>query len=856
MSFTSILRLLFSFTILVPAFAQSKESAFSEVATFFDQHIEKLPDNFSKLKNKGEGAAAQAISNAIFNQLENITAVNQDFGGTKFGLKLGRKIYDNFDIEESFTVVDRINVPVTLPGISIPLGSSPVSFNIGLSAGLELYNIRQVKAGQFDKAVQTLQNLFGKKDLEDRGQAISTSEWIGAARDSFKDSKNNFSTQNENPPDLVDSLNDARFGRLWNLVAFPLRLPLKADWLNRLDDNEVISYKVNGAIEVGPSVGITTSFLGQDNAPLNVGAHLRAYLRGQFKITVLKIDDRFTKVKVTRGHEKGISGSVGVNANLKLFDGILVATNIAGFKIDKTILKTEWSLVPFQVSGDMALGHSLEVGYLYDMKDERAVQAYEMAVLGQFGLSDELAEELSSQRESAPIQKLFQKNADSSRVSNNVQMKLKLYSKSAGGTYTVEDATIDFPDGTTKVYTANTVSNNERKLDFIVWHAKEVVEFNATVKHFNDITKKESTLGMIARGRIEDTVTRGQELNRYTKKFEELFSDKPLFPKAPIFFEDEYTDANGVVVKEAGFGRSALNYQIGFSRDNVIKLAQTPEDMMWPSLEIGFERLAGIWGSTFKRITAAVFGPLVNLFEFGADFGQTEERGGIKYQHALIFKDKWVELQQIASGNMKDPLIEKSFAEKLSDMFSDKTYTYELTKTVMSALRTQKVNDISYQVTIKSTAFPTIDIKSGDITEIEKITQAYTKATDFDKSPVVKDFELEVTGMKSEVIKINNKEYRVRVTFNLAKAPEMVVFRLDEQSSLLRISERLKQIVVYNRGQFKQGPNEIILDKNSSNDYEQALAELLEEDTNYALGVATILGKTSGPVSTTKFYTH
>lgn len=63
-------------------------------------------------------------------------------------------------------------------------------------------------------------------------------------------------------------MRNARYGKIWNLLGGELlkavRLPVKAENLKYLENDEVVSYQVSGYLEMGPSVGISANLGGTD----------------------------------------------------------------------------------------------------------------------------------------------------------------------------------------------------------------------------------------------------------------------------------------------------------------------------------------------------------------------------------------------------------------------------------------------------------------------------------------------------------------------------------------------------------------------------------------------------------------
>ncbi|MCM2277883.1 MAG: hypothetical protein NDJ89_07375 [Oligoflexia bacterium] len=817
---------------------------------------ESLPAEIAEAANKGREKLGHRISNAFFERISDFDLLDGD-------LKASRSVFDNNDIEESFTVVDRLRLPVSLTVATLPLGSGFATFNIGLGGSLDVTNLRIVKPSNSLYSKRLLEELLESRDLERRSRELDDSDWLAVARSEFAhaspETPDYYSApaekEGEKPVFLLDSLRKARYGRLWNLVASPLRLPLRAEWLSRLEDDEVMTYAGTGLIEVGPSLGLTLQTSSGVLSDLGLNASIRAYLKGEFRVSVMRIGEKRAKVKVTRRVEKGIRGSAGSQTRAEIYDGFLLAGSTLG--------KIRPSLVPISFSADRAFGRTFEVGYEYDLNDERGIEAYEQAVIGQMGLSDELALATLSDGAAAPVRRAFGRDGEDRRSSRAIGVKLALLKHTGDSTYTVEEATISFPDGTSKVFKARTDALFKRTTGVGIWRSSESARYSIRTDLIENEDGAPGAYGWIAEARIEDNSASGFELNRYASMIESVFGNDRIFPEVPLFLPpdenlnsyrwNEATSANEPAPPEpTRYGYTSFYFRIGLTAAQLRRFATVQPERMWELLELGFERPAGFWTTSGGRAASGVGGWLYNLLGWSTHFTDVDERLGPKFAHARDFQERWAGLAPLAAnaGTLEG---QRAFARRIGEMYGDKIFAYELIKTTLLALRDLREEEISFQINARSAAFGTRDLRGGTITEIEKLTQRYADETDFDRPILRQDPGLELSRLKAEALEGTGA---VKVAFTAARAPGLLMIKLDELSSTLRIATPVRRMLIPNRGGFQAGRNELLLERSEIPGFRRELACALRPGRNYRLTLALIDGGNAGPAQSTEFFVN
>lgn len=839
-----------------------------------EARFEKLPDDFARVAARGRNRLGNKISNAVFERLSEWDANVTLGSGTSLGVQAGRTVFANSDVEESFTVVDRMSFPVSLPGISLPLGVPGASFNFGISGRLDFTNLRVVKPTDSLAKETLISSLLDAEDLQKRRDEADASDWLKLAlkqasekgSEAGKDAVDLTQT-GDKPVFFIDSLRNARYGRLWNQFSHPLRIPLKAEWLDRLDDSEVITYGGSGTVEVGPSYGLNYTFSGPITGA-SIGASFRAYLRGTYKISIMKLERTRARVKVTRGSSRGFSGSIGTSAAPEVYDGFLVGATIAGKERGKKFANLNETLVPFSFAASTSWGSSLDIGYEYDFTDARAVEAYEQAVIGRFGLSDELSVALAAMGEQAPVRRVFQRDSEDKSSSHQIAMRLNVFKRDASGSYSVSDAVVQFPDGTSHVFKARTDAAFSRGLKiWKLWKMSESVTYSVSTDYLEDVADPAGTgtFGWVAEGRIVDNSTSGLEMNRYSEMIESLFGKPGLFPRMPITLpldpaEEErraqaHEDYTQAPLEETEFGDSMYYFRVSLTPDQMMKFARIDDSQMWSQMEKGFERFDGAWNSAYARTIARIGGWFTNAVGWVFSADEIDQRLGARFIHADRFMDRRKELRGILGDAKSASQLtldqRRAASKKVGEMYSDDVFVYELVRTTLSALREQGETDLSFHITTQSSAFPAIDIDGGKINDIDKITQRFARETDFDHPQLGQNLSLGITGLQLQVV----SESRYEVKFAAAVEAPMVLIKIDSVSSLLKLTGSVKRLLIPNRGQFPAGANTLVLDSVMGEGFRKDLAQVLEPGKTYRMTIALVDGRTSGPAVSVEFKT-
>lgn len=452
---------------------------------------------------------------------------------------------------------------------------------------------------------------------------------------------------------------------------------------------------------------------------------MRAFINGNYRITILKISDRIAKVKVTRASRKGLRTSFSATTGeLHVYDGFVIKEDVP--VLDDRQFELHFEGVHVNVSAERSFGDSLEIGYQYNLRDKDARRAYERALMGRLGLSDDLAAKSKSMKDKAPVQFLFHRDTDDRSTAHNSEIAILITKRQGQASSRIERADVVFPEGKVQTFTATSHNGFTKRTSFLgLWGNKEEIDYDIKIQEQVQIPSLETNWGLVSHGRIEDDDTRGLELNTYTKMVESLFSDQEIFPKVPIVMPTDLNQQNNQSEGQAEpapqptrFGRSSLYYKFSLTSAQLMAFAKTPQADMWKYLEKGFGRFESSWTRhPSDRFMARIVGVPMDYLSFLFSYSDITARFGAGIVHANKFRKNWIKLQELAGrGEQYWNSAEggQAAVELLGKMMADRTFTYELSKTVLLALREQGVRDISFRVSAHvSPAAPTSRTSAG-----------------------------------------------------------------------------------------------------------------------------------------------
>lgn len=225
--------------------------AFLSIAHATNTPIDWPTDLYDRLRERAGNEWDQAgaeLHSSLFESLSDLSLIETSLGPVEVELGVERKVYKNYDLLNSYTVIDFMKVPISWPvplGDAISVGASSLQFQLGLTLSPELMNIRQVLPKGLETLEDTTKLTLGLKD--EVAQINSRDD----DADSLLGPIGEILPWNSDNP-----LTRARYYKFWNLFTGPLKLPLSATKLKHdLSIGEIMSYTLRGRVELGASVG-------------------------------------------------------------------------------------------------------------------------------------------------------------------------------------------------------------------------------------------------------------------------------------------------------------------------------------------------------------------------------------------------------------------------------------------------------------------------------------------------------------------------------------------------------------------------------------------------------------------------
>ncbi|MBA3846733.1 MAG: hypothetical protein H0X45_08825, partial [Planctomycetes bacterium] len=770
----------------------------------------------------------EKLSAAIFELIEDIEVAEVEIAGGSLDLKVGRKVYDNHDVLGSWTVVDHFRIgakyplytPTHIVGSNITLG-----FTVGARAGADFINIRQVMPEHYREVPSTEERLdqienskFYRLMLGEPGAPPGAAERSPAEQ---ADEDENSGTDDEDPAETwivfeneqggneaeliaYDGLTRARYSQLWNLIAFPFTIPLKSEWIRRMEVDEIISYTGTGTVELGPSVGWNFDITGISDT-FSASVSFLTYLRGEWRISIWRENERFAQVKLTRTTRAG--RSAGLNAETdELVDGFTLVNSEVNFK--------QTRITPFSFTVGKGRGRAFDVVYRYDMQSRDGQRAFQRAVRGQFGTSDRLAGGLQwlKQPVDSPVRKLAIRRTDFENVDKSTSTKFGfLYRHRHDASVVHADVLITTPDGVTRFFQSTAADSQLWKL---VWGTRE--EKNHDFRITVDLDRWEQdlpdalTLSVI--GEIIDTDTTGDEMRHYIDEVEEATGQAGFFPRPPTHFppadaprfdhdaEHDRRAGVGPRLVEVDYGRSTFYYQVTYDQRQVERFVGLERTAMWPAMERAFGVEPGAWSSRWRRTqwrSTHAFERLLNLPLYIANINL--RRGSI-----LASADDAIRRWRMARGQVDV----REQVRQLGLMFANRRYGAELSRLLRAVLAGERA---SYQLSGTS-EFGSFRDSGVSTIPIEPYPERLQRLIDFDQQrrrPV--DDPYAAIG-DLDVSLPDRDHVALHFAIGGGAVPKALYFRLDRRRPW-RLSSVVREAVYVNhQGAFQPGENKMLID--------------------------------------------
>jgi hypothetical protein len=752
--------------VLVQAQVLDGPNTSIEVPSTTKPGVDLWPDRvWTDLSREVDRSGTQ-LTNILFDQIDKfeLYSVSQNNNSAALGVK--RSVYDNQDVLNSYTVNDQFLIELgrNATEYSIPLVpalASPVNFNLGINGRLQVTHIRQVSSSRFPK-LPTVADL--QKELEEESRVLENEKrkWWE-----------------------MDPSWRPRLIKFWNPLISVWRIPWTKEGLKKIQVGDLISYSTSGHV----SVGIEAGFLPVRLTPgidLSVGAGVQAYVRGEFRITLLKESERYVKVKLTRVRSYGKAMTVGSTTNdMKVMEGFFL---FEGKKLEKEIKDQKITVIPFKLTVDHENKNQSDIGYRFDLDDPEGEIAFEKAMRGNFHYAHEISEK------SDKVTHILTREAFEKRRSSGYTLGLKwLYN--FGKSREKKDlwAVIEKPDGEKEIFKSSlqmarswtTLWGTGEKQNFLF---TTILDESAWLK------KEENSFQLISEALYEDVTTTGREMHKYVRDVQSVIGNRQIIPELPLLVPKEGSNR----LKRAKYRRSSFYFGQYFSQKQVEKFIMTDSKKAW---EISCR--------SFDYVTD----PLKKSSKINAFF-----------RHWMDVQEKYKTANSL---------------ETLIDALQNLRLLFKFHGRAIHAMRALIVSldgeDIDYFVTATNNAFGRIQFRGRQTTNAERLLQLADETVDFENKVGMYRPDLNAKIEDFKVEQLPNKH--LKISFTMPKFMPYFFFKLIRSSGWKKV-KTLKDFIYVNKGRFKEGKNEFIVRPASEGNLESALWEGLRTSDYYTLQVA------------------
>jgi hypothetical protein len=803
----------FSFLFSPMTFAQSRV----EVSPFPGEFLSRMSDSVNNEWND----LGDKLSASLFESLTDRELVDFNLGGDlNLKLEVRRRVFNNQDILDTWTVIDSVRIPLHLPipitSNEIGMGNGVFGVQLGLTLGANAFNIRQVGPANFDeleptekleeelreakKLADLLKNELPEDDILFESSQQEREGILGRAEDFIL-------WNTENPRTR------ARYSKLLNILTHPFRLPLTSERIKEFPIGEISSYTLDGSIQLGASVGWNGIDLISENLTNSrAGLGLATYLEGKYRVSIWKEKANSAQVKVSRIRTKGVVATLGSSeARHEIFRGFIV--------FGHNILNISEQVVPFNLVVNKGQSEQFDIGYRYDLNSTQALKAYEKAAFGRFALSDELSEVPNS-----GVKKIYTRNQVSTSQNNQYKMKLSLFFERVRSSSTTQSAAIITLNGE-ETHLFKAVQNNYQGYDTL-WGSAESSRYTfITTADRDRYNNGENAISLRIEGRIEDSKTNGKEIREYKNEVEAATGIKDLFPLPPLYepmnqecleyYDSRDIEENNCTHKYARYGRTSFFYYLGLERSHIEKFANYDEKKMWQAMEIAFNKKEGAWRSPLSRSFRFVLNSYATILNVPLALLDINIKNGGDLIIAKRFVKRWKELK-----DQKNP---ENLVKEMGKLFKTVNHSFSLIKLVRYTLKEEQ---LPYFVTASANRlFGQISRSGSNLADVDTITTRAERAIEFDSIGPRANYDAEAQVKKLEVKKINDET--LEITFTLEKNARYIYFRVDKTPGWSRY-QNLAKLIIRNNGVFTTGENKLIITKDENDEgFRKTLADAI-----------------------------
>ncbi|MBT7609116.1 MAG: hypothetical protein HN576_05135, partial [Bacteriovoracaceae bacterium] len=620
--------------------------------------------------------------------------------------------------------------------------------------------------------------------------------------------------------DTENTLTRARYSNILNLFTQPFKLPLTNRALRKMEVGEISSYKLDGSVQLGATVGFSgLEMVGFSD--LTAGVSLTTYIHGNYKISVMKESATLVQLKLSRGSRTGVARSLGVGApDHEIFGGVVILGSNLG--------RIKESVIPFNLSVNSYLAKEFDVGYRYDLTNPEAKEAYFKATFGFLKRSEELALAKNG------VTKIYTREQRIRVTSRNYSMKLSLILQRGHVTSTSQTNAVITINGEEHHLFKSTNINSEGY--DTIWGDSENKRYQFTSTIDGEVFATDSNKGIALRveATVDDKFTTADEMKQYIAEVVTMTGINDLLIKFPQF-DPEIKCENYELVNwsrtrgrkdprgrvnnhcfkrrdKAYFGKSKFFYRLSFTRKQIERFANYDEKKMWSILEIAFGINEGNWSTRRSRINRSFSNSYSTLLNFPLSLLDLKLKSPMRLKTAKKFLKYWKSLKHFEDL--------QELSKTISKLFNTDQFSYEFLKVFKLTLEGEQV---AYYVTAEAPKlFGTITRNGKVLENVDTISGRASRLIDFDRIGSRINFNDKAVVKNLKVKQATKRE--VSIEFELPEKPKYVFFRADKTANWSSFKNLGKFVLLNENGEFIKGKNKIVISLDADDKLSRELA--------------------------------
>lgn len=814
----------------------------STVATYshWSEFMGKSGSFIDGLTNNGN------LSSFLFNQYANIDT-NIHLWGKTFndifpigvGLILGvnRRVIENNNINRNYTIIDTFKLGVN-PHATMLLAPA-VSFGASANFFVEISNVRQLNQGKYSNLlpIDQIKKLLAKarEKREKNRPPLSIIEEENRTYTNFVKSFKDY------------PLKSAQFGRIWNPITQIFRLPLKHTRALAMEDYEIISYSLNGGINLSACIGVPgrcgsaeyKNNMEFTELGINVTS-VSVFMQGSHRISVLKegpeSKGNYVQVMLSRIIGGGLNyniGGWGTNLSIllkqkikefgepldkKYIDymadrGQKVGGNLILEKIKPLNATSKISFKPFSIDFNIAKNKLYDSIYRFNLDTEEGRVAYNHACLGNFKEAD-----LKSRDENGDVI-WGMKNFPVTRINHTTEVQSN-YARNINSNFllvnfwknkNIKNSLIEIENENGKNRYFETEILNDKQLQALFLFRKgNTHRFFVTIdeKEFLKTNGQKGTSASVDIKRY-NLFSTPKEYMEYAMEFETLTKQNGVFP-FPLFSQDKRP------INES-LGNTGYNLSLNFDNETILNLVNYPEDKMWEALEEAFNIKEGLWTNEHKRRgliagRLAVYAATLPVTMLGQRLDAKDDVIVANIKHS-----RWIHLK---NELLKGP---KVFAKELGKFFDSGDYGSEMIN-LLRVISGNKKNPFKGSFTSFLLPNHTVYFSSDSNFPITRVNKDSFKFESYLRT--LDSLDNKLSGLSALAI----PPFYFKVIFNLEEVPKRLFVGLYKFGRVLSVANRTLVVdTIENKNNlFKKGLNIFYFSAKNKNNPFYKIAEQLD----------------------------